>query len=98
MNGNFHFLSFYDVVQMGKNSTGMNLFVESTIGFIRCVSWRKFFEKCVFGVEFHSIFAENTVGFETLSREQSFNSSKFYTFASKFNLYNLESHGKSQST
>ena len=31
---------------------------------------------------------ENTVGFETFSREQSFNSSKYYTFASKFNLCN----------
>ena len=85
MNGNFHFLSFYDVVQMGKNSTGMNLFVESTIGFIRCVSWRKFFEKCVFGVEFHSIFAENTVGLISFWCKESFMSQNFHNFASNYN-------------
>ena len=85
MNGNFHFLSFYDVVQMGKNSTGMNLFVESTIGFIRCVSWRKFFEKCVLGVEFHSIFAENTVGLISFWCKESFMSQNFHNFASNYN-------------
>ena len=37
----------------------------------------------------YCIFAENIVGFETFSREQSFNSSEFYSFASIFNLYNL---------
>ena len=34
----------------------------------------------------------------TYYRELSKNSQKFYTFAPKFNLYNLESYGKSQST
>ena len=98
MNGNFHFLSFGSALTMSQKWIRLNLVVALTIRFNKCDSWRLVCEKWALEVAIYSIFAENTVGFETFSREQSFNSLKFNTSASKFNLCNLESHGKSQST
>ena len=48
MNGNFHFLSFGDMIRVSSKVPIMDIIVRSTINFVGCVSWKTIYEKCVF--------------------------------------------------
>lgn len=48
MNGNFHFLSFGDMIRVSSKVPIMGIIVRSTINFVGCVSWKTIYEKCVF--------------------------------------------------